>query len=243
MLGPLLVGAVLFVTTGSYRIAFAALLIPVILTFAFLIAAQRLFPQPSWLEPQTRSVEPEGFPRVFWIYMIGMGMIALAYADYPLIAYHFSTAHIISTPMIPILYAVAMGTEAIAAIVIGRLFDRIGLVTALVATVLTAGFAPLVFLGNAPLAVLGMVVWGIGMAVQESVVKATVTGMVAARRRATACGLFDTGFGVFWLVGSVALGLLYDQAALALVIFSVVLQLAAIPVLASVWRWHRVVVR
>ena len=179
------------------------------------------------------------FPRVFWVYLAGMGLIAAAFADYPLIAYHFSVAHVLSTDLIPVLYAVAMGTEAIAALVLGRLFDRVGLWTVVGATVLTACFAPLVFLGTAPLAVLGMVFWGLGAAAQESIVKAAITGMVAPQRRATAYGLFDTGFGICWFLGSVILGILYDHSVVGLVVFSVVLQLAAVPVL--LWTRQRLV--
>jgi predicted MFS family arabinose efflux permease len=43
--------------------------------------------------------------------------------------------------------------------------------------------------------------------------------------------LFDTGYGIAWFLGSVAMGLLYDKSILAVVLFSVILQLAAIPVL------------
>jgi hypothetical protein len=97
--------------------------------------------------------------------------------------------------------------------------------------VLTAGIAPLVFLGGAALAAVGMVLWGLGMAAQESIVKAAITGMVGADRHASADGLFDTGFGVSWFLSSAALGVLYGRSITALVIFSVVLQVAAIPLL------------
>ena len=43
-------------------------------------------------------------------------------------------------------------------------------------------------------------------------------------------GVFDTAFGVAWFAGSAAMGLLYDKSVLAVVIFSVALQLAALPV-------------
>jgi len=43
--------------------------------------------------------------------------------------------------------------------------------------------------------------------------------------------LFDTGYGIAWFLGSALMGLLYDKSILALVLFSVTLQLAAIPIL------------
>ena len=42
--------------------------------------------------------------------------------------------------------------------------------------------------------------------------------------------LFYTGYGIAWFLGSVAMGLLYGKSILAVVIFSVVLQLLALPV-------------
>jgi MFS family permease len=233
--GPLVVAAALYFH-GDYRTGFAILVVPALLTLVVLATARRQYPHPSHLEVRERVPDTRGIPRVFWIYLAGMALIAAAYADYPLIAYHFSQSGVVGADAIPVLYAVAMATEAVAALVLGRLFDRIGLLTVIGATVLTAFFAPLVFLGTAPLAVLGMVLWGLGTAAQESIVKAAVTGMVAANRRASAYGLFDTGFGIFWFLGSVALGILYSYSIVALVAFSVVLQLAAIPILALAAR-------
>jgi MFS family permease len=230
MLGPFLVAAAIYIH-GGYRAGFAILAVPAFLTLVVLAGARRQYPTPADLEVRDGLPARRGIPRVFWVYLVAMGLIAAAYADYPLIAYHFGKARVVSSTWIPILYAAAMATEAVAALALGRLFDRIGLLTVVGATALTAFFAPLVFLGGAALAVLGMVLWGLGMAAQESIVKAAITGMVDAERRASAYGLFDTGFGVFWFLGSVALGVLYDRSITALVVFSIVLQLGAIPLL------------
>jgi MFS family permease len=230
MVGPLLVAAAIYVH-GGYRVGFAVLAVPALLTLVVLLGAWRQYPTPADLEVREGVPDRRGIPRVFWVYLVAMGLIAAAYADFPLIAYHFGKAHVVASGWIPVLYAAAMATEAVAALALGRLFDRIGLVTVVGVTALTAFFAPLVFLGGAPLAVIGMVLWGLGMAAQESIVKAAITGMVGAGRRASAYGLFDTGFGVFWFLGSIVLGVLYERSITALVVFSIVLQLAAIPLL------------
>jgi len=47
----------------------------------------------------------------------------------------------------------------------------------------------------------------------------------------TAFGLFDTGYGIAWFVGSAAMGLLYDKSIIAVALFSMILQLSAIPVI------------
>jgi MFS-type transporter involved in bile tolerance (Atg22 family) len=74
-----------------------------------------------------------------------------------------------------------------------------------------------------------MILWGIGIGVEGSLLRALITRTVPASRRSTAFGLFDTCYGVAWFAGSAAMGLLYDRSLLALVIFSVVSQLVALP--------------
>jgi predicted MFS family arabinose efflux permease len=58
-----------------------------------------------------------------------------------------------------------------------------------------------------------------------------LTGVIPPQKRSTAFGLFDTGYGIAWFLGSAAMGLLYDKSIPAVVLFSVILQLAAVPVL------------
>ena len=58
-----------------------------------------------------------------------------------------------------------------------------------------------------------------------------LTGVIPPQKRSTAFGLFDTGFGVAWFVGSLMMGLLYDKSVVAVALFSTILQLAAIPVI------------
>jgi len=119
----------------------------------------------------------------------------------------------------------------VAALIFGRLFDRLGVNTLIISSLLSSLFAPLVFLEGWRLAFAGMVVWGIGMAAQESVLRAAISEMVPSNRRGSAYGIFNTGYGLFWFLGSSLMGILYDRSVLALVIFSIAVQLAAVPVL------------
>ncbi|MGD9818580.1 MAG: hypothetical protein AB7V04_07745 [Desulfomonilaceae bacterium] len=57
-------------------------------------------------------------------------------------------------------------------------------------------------------------------------------GMVVPQNRlGLAFGLFNTAFGVAWFLGSLAMGILYDVSITYLIIFSVGIQLLAIPVI------------
>jgi MFS family permease len=235
MLGPLIVALVLYLK-GSYRVGFAYLLIPAILAVLVIALAARLYPHPQHLEANVPKLETKGLTQPFWLYVGAVGLIGAGYADFPLIAYHFGKAAVAPPNWIPLFYAVAMGVDAVAALILGRLFDRLGLPVIVVTAVLSACFAPLVFLGGFHLALLGMVLWGIGMGAQESIIKAALAEMVPRDRRATGYGIFNAGFGLFWFLGSALMGILYDVSLGALIAFSLIIQLLAIPLFLRVSR-------
>ncbi len=230
--GPLLVSAVL-ASHSSYQRGFAILIIPAILGLTVLLVGQRIYPNPREFEPTVQNIQGEGLPRRFWVYLGAVALIAAGYADFPLIAFHLQQSGMSQPTQIPLLYAMAMGVDAIAALIFGYWFDRIGIATLMIAILFSLGFAPLVFLGGSTFAVIGMVLWGIGMGAQESILKAVVAGMVPPERRGSAYGIFNTGYGIAWFLGSALMGVLYDFSLVVLVIFSCVIQVIAIPVLWS----------
>jgi MFS family permease len=127
-----------------------------------------------------------------------------------------------------------MAASGIGSLLFGRLFDRTGLWILLPLTVIGAASAPLVFLGRFWLALVGSALWGVGMGVHESIIPAAVATMVPPQRRPSAYGIFTAGYGVFWFVGSVIIGKLYDVSIPALIVFSVVTQVLAIPLFMNV---------
>lgn len=229
MIGPLIVALVLYLN-GGYRAGFAFLLIPAILAVLVITIAARLYPHPQHLEVSVPELKTKGLSHPYWLYVVAVGLIGAGYADFPLIAYHFGKATVAPPNWIPIFYAVAMGVDAVAALILGRLFDRLGMPVIMAVSILSAFFAPLVFLGDFNLALLGMVLWGIGMGAQESIIKAALAEMVPQDRRATGYGIFNTGFGLFWFLGSAVMGILYDVSIWSLILFSIIVQLCSIPI-------------
>ena len=120
--------------------------------------------------------------------------------------------------------------RAISAAFNSRDVDRIGIRTMVLATIISAAAPPLVFLGNFPLAVVGMACWGIGTGAQDSVMRATVSRLAPSQRRATAFGIMNAAYGLAWFAGSVLLGVLYDRSVVAVVLASALLQAAALPI-------------
>ncbi|TMP91719.1 MAG: MFS transporter, partial [Verrucomicrobia bacterium] len=153
--------------------------------------------------------------------------------------YHFQKTASVTANLIPIYYAVAMATGAMGALVFGRLFDRLGLKVVLAVFFLSSFFAPLVFLGSSWTALIGMILWGIGMSAQGSLLNALIVGVIHASKRSTAFGVFDTGFGLAWFLGSWLMGVLYQKSIPAVIIFSVALQLLALPIFLFAKRMER----
>jgi len=236
LVGPLAMAAVLAVRAGGYRFAFATLAIPAVVMLALLLTARLLYPRPEEMESDAPHIGTRRFPRVFWLYLTGAMLVAAGFADFPLIAYHFAKASIVSSAAVPIFYALAMGVSGAGSLLFGRLFDRAGLRVLVPLTIGSALFAPFVFLGGYWLALVGVALWGLGMGVHESIVPAAVAPMVSPQRRASAFGLFTAAYGVAWFAGSAAIGGLYDVSLVAVVVFSVGVQLAAVPVFVLVAR-------
>lgn len=232
VIGPLAVSAALLLGQ-SYRTSFGILVAPALASIVMLLIARSQFPRPERLEvtqPIDRS-HTLVLPVRFWIYTIAAAFIGAGYADFSLLSYHFSKTAAVGAATIPVLYAVAMIAAAVAALGLGRLFDKAGIIVLIPATVASALSAPLALLGDYWLLMVGIVCWGIGMGAQESVMRAVVGSIAPADRRGTAFGLFHTVFGVAWFIGSTLLGVIYDHSVFGVAALSFVLQILALPIL------------
>lgn len=235
-IGPLLVAFLLWHSAG-YRWSFAFLLLPAIAAMALVLAAARQYPNPRSLAPPNRTApSPTGFHATFWLYCAAGALIGAGYADFALIAYHFGKTESVAPAWIAVFYSIAMLTAGGSALLLGWMLDRFGIVVVVFAGVIAAAAVPLTFLGGFSTALIGVALWGVGMGAQDSALKAAVGWLVPPERRATGFGTFDTVRGVSWFLGSLMLGYLYDRNLLAMVLFSLLLQIAALPLLIASMR-------
>ncbi|MEJ2291916.1 MAG: MFS transporter [Deinococcales bacterium] len=233
LIGPLAVAGA--VALSGYRLGFGVLLVPAVAAMVVLLRARGL--EPEGERHEVRRLDARGFSALYWRYLAFAALAVAGFAHFALIAFRFGTAGVVPPAAIPLLFALAMGVDAGAAYLVGHLYDRFGLRVIAALPLLTLPSAPLLFLTHAlwPL-VLGAVLWGAALGLQESLMRAAVADLSPAERRGTAYGLFDAAFGTAWMVGSLAMGGLFELGAGYLVAFSVVLELASLALLARVLR-------
>jgi MFS family permease len=230
ILGPLLMALAL--SRGlNLRATYGWLLSSSALALAALTVARLTFPVPSRLEesgPATAS--RTGFTRAYWLYMAAGSCFAAGLMTFEFIAYHLSTTSIVNPQRLPMFLAASTACAVAASLLLGRAFDRVGIGAVVGAVFAAALFSPLVCLGGFWLALVGLLLWGVGYAVQDTLLKALIASVLPKGRRNFAFGLFYIGYGAGWLVGSLATGLLYERSRPAVVVFAVAVQLASIPI-------------
>lgn len=215
---------------STYRLCFAVLGIPALIMIALLVLAKVKYPNPEIFEKAREEEETEfRFQKSFVFYMIAICLFAFAFADFTLITLHAAKTKAFPDATLSLLYAAAMVVDAFAALYFGWLFDKIGLKALIVSTLFSSLFAFFIFATGSPVMIgVGVILWGIGMGAQESIMKAAVSAIIPRSMRSTGFGVFETGFGVAWFLGSWLLGALYDFNPLYLVVVSVAGQLLAI---------------
>ena len=177
-----------------------------------------------------------GLPADFFRYAVAASLTTGALVTFGIIGYHLTVDDLVPVAAVPVVYAAAMGVEAVAALAVGSVYDRTGPRVLLLVPVLVA-LVPALALGSAMVAVLGGVVaWGAAQGVQDSTVKAVVADLVDAPRRATAYGVFAGIQGLFAIVGGVTAGWLYDRSLPALVAVVAITQVVALVLLADTFR-------
>ncbi len=234
LIGPLLVALVIAVTTETWA-GLAVLAIPGAIALGVLWWMHRHVGDPS-PDPSTAGMRLEALPGTFYVYAVACALTTVGLMTFGVISFHLVNEHLVTAAAVPIVYAAAMGAEAVASLCTGFAYDRVGSSTLLVLPVVVALVPVLAFDNRLAIAVIGILLWGAATGVQDSTVKALVADLVPRGRLATAYGVFAAFQAGAALVGGVLAGWLYDvqRTALASVIGGA--QLVALALLVAVLR-------
>lgn len=229
VIGPLIF-TVVFILQGNYRQGFTILWIPTVLMLIILAITRIRIPSPQKLESKGDSLtDPTGqkLSRRFWLYSIFIALTVAGFAHFQLIAFHFAAHSLVPTIQIPVFYAVAMATDAVTALLVGRLYDRYGLIAILLIPFLSIPIPLLVFSTSYYKALGGMVIWGIVLGIHETIMRAVIADLSPVMHRGKAYGIFNTCYGGAWLAGSAAIGFMYQYSTSWIMIFSITMEIIA----------------
>jgi MFS family permease len=203
--GPVILSLVILVS-GSYRAAFALMLIPYFVMLAMLLRAKRLLGE---VKARRKRREGEFSSSSFRAYVAAVCLNTLGLIPAALILYQISAE--VGAWVVPLVYALIQLIDAPMALAAGHLYDRTGPKILVVAFVLSIAPAPLTFAGGMTLLLLAAVVFGFILGIQESIYRAFVADIVPVERRGRAYGEFYSATGVAALAGGALLGLLLTQ--------------------------------
>ena len=180
-----------------------------------------------------------GLPREFFLFACAASLTTGGLVTFGLIGYHLSVGGLAPVAQVPVIYSGAMLTEALAALGVGWLYDRVGPSVLYAVPVLVAAVPPLALSGGLATALVGIAVWGLAFGLQDSTIKAYVADIVEAPRRATAYGVFAGIQGVAAILGGVAAGWLYARSVPALTLGVGLVQAAALTLMVLAVRRAR----
>ncbi len=72
---------------------------------------------------------------------------------------------------------------------------------------------------------------GRSLGVHETIMRAAIADLTPISRRGSAYGIFNTIYGLSWLLGGALMGILYEISLSYLIILAALFELASIPVL------------
>jgi MFS family permease len=260
LLGPLVMAVMIHMS--GYRLGFAVLVLPGIAAVLMLGWLRRAVPHPQTYEhppggastpsarPVGRGGGPDGaageatepwwrFSRQFWTYTAFTALTMAGYATFGVLSYHLQARHVVPDWQIPVIYAAAMGIDALAALASGWVYDRYGLRGLILLPVLAAVVPFLSFTTNPTLVWAGALIWGIALGVHESTMRAAVADLIPSGCRGTGYGTFTAVYGLAWLIGGAVTGALYDTSLTGVHVFVVATQAAALMVFLPLTRARR----
>lgn len=227
-LGPLIFTFVFYFSakTGiaQYQEGYRMLLIPFFMLMLFIIFVYRKAKKEKLIpEVKAQEYHSEKLKPLFWIYTAFTFFCAFGFVNFSVIGYHLKAENLLSDGNITLLYSFAMGIDAMAALVTGKIYDRLkdksktrtGGLAVLLFIPLATILLPVLTLGRSvKLIVAGMVLFGIIMGMHETIMRSAIADITPFHKRGTGYGVFNAGYGIALLGGAALMGMFYDMKAI-----------------------------
>ncbi|MGI6172316.1 MAG: MFS transporter [Christensenellales bacterium] len=242
-LGPLVFTAVFHFAGENgireYRLGYKLLVVPFIALMLFLYYAYKRIQGSGLLsKAEKRHFENEKLEPVFWSYTVFAFFCTVGFVNFSTIGYHLKANQLMSDGNITLLYSLAMLVDAVAAIVVGKAYDRMkektgkktGGILVLAVIPLMTMLLPLLTLSHSTtLIAMGMMLFGIVMGAHETIMRSAIADITPYRKRGTGYGIFNSAYGMALLAGSALMGLFYDMKQTNMIVaFTAVAEIIAV---------------
>lgn len=224
-LGPLIFTAVFYFTDkntlAEYSLGYKFLFIPFVLLMLFLYYSYRVISKGNLLgEEYGREFKSEKLKPIFWMYMAFTFFATLGFLNFSTLGYHMKSQNILTDGKITLIYSVAMIVDALTALIVGRLYDKLKEKSGKKdGGILVLGAIPVVtlllpFFGltmSKNLIIVSMIIFGIIMGTHETIMRSAIADITPFDKRGTGYGVFNTGYGLALFLGATITGYLYDK--------------------------------
>lgn len=224
-LGPLIFTAVFYFTgkntLAEYSLGYKLLFIPFVLLMLFLYYSYRVISKGNLLgEEYGREFKSEKLKPIFWMYMAFTFFATLGFLNFSTLGYHMKSQNILTDGNITLIYSVAMIVDAVTALIVGKLYDKLKEKSGKKdGGILVLGAIPVVtlllpFFGltmSKSLIIVSMIIFGIIMGTHETIMRSAIADITPFDKRGTGYGVFNTGYGLALFLGATITGYLYDK--------------------------------
>jgi len=237
--GPLLVAVLMFYSNNNYHYTFSFLFLPflallVVLAYTY----KRIGSKAIVFETRKTEGKKEKLAKPFYTYTFAVLLNSAGLIAYTLILYKAST---ILQPtqqwIVPLIYLLIQGVDAPVALIAGYAYDKFGIGILLIPFLLSP-FPPLLTMFDAQLSTLiaAAVIFGLVLGMQESIYRAAVSELTPISSRGTAYGIFNTAYGVGFLISGAVYGLLMELRPpfIMVIFYALIMQITATASLLSI---------
>jgi MFS family permease len=239
MTGPLIVAGLMFFSGNDFRFTFSFLFIPFIMLLAALVYTYRKIGSRTIVEQPEIGAEKQKLAMPFYVYTLAVLLNTVGLIPYTLILYKASII-LHGSPqqwIVPLIYFLIQGVDAPAALLSGYAYDKFG-IEVLVLPFVFSLFPPLLAMTDSglPMLIAAAAVFGLVLGMQESIYRAAVSQLSPISSRGRAYGIFNTAYGIGFLVSGAVYGALIDSGSPSMIvaIYACLMQVVAIASLLKV---------
>jgi len=208
-------------------------LLPFLMLLGALLYTYKKIGSKTMIEAKAAGSVGKELGRPFYTYTFAVMLNTIGLIPAALILYK---ASVILNPMqqqwmVPLIYVLIQGVDASVALIAGYAYDKYGTKFLTLPFILSL-FPPIFTMIDAGLiaVIVAAAFFGVVLGMQESIYRAAVTKFAPVSSRGTAYGIFNTAYGVGFIISGGVYGLLMDLGASFTVtlLFVIVLQAAAV---------------